>query len=190
MTATAEPLRGVVRRRRAEDLPALVEALFAQQAATRYPVRDPLPIPGATFLHADDASGAFTADLDGVAVGQGCWVGPLTGGPQAAEMNAACADAHGCPVEDLGWVSSLFVSGAARGTGLGRRLLSAVVDDVRAAGRRPCLEVIPLHASALALYRATGWREVGSVRPSWLIDYLGDDAPDVLLFVLDDTSIG
>lgn len=170
-------------------MPGLVEALFAQQAGTRYPVRDPLPIPGEVFLHADDtpqpALGAFAAELDGAVVGHGCWLGPLTGGADAEAMNAICAAAHGCPVEELGWISSLFVAAAARGTGLGRRLLTAVIDDVVAAGRRPCLEVVPLHGAALALYRASGWREVGSVRPGWLVDHLGDAAPDVLIFVLD-----
>ena len=35
----------VVRERRAEDLPVLVEVLAAQQASSGYPVRWPLPIP-------------------------------------------------------------------------------------------------------------------------------------------------
>lgn len=55
----------VVRPRRAEDLPALEEELLAQQPSSRYPFRDPLPIPVSRFLHADDASGAWTAEATG-----------------------------------------------------------------------------------------------------------------------------
>ncbi|NHA01007.1 hypothetical protein G5V59_17055 [Nocardioides sp. W3-2-3] len=52
----------VVRPRRPDDLPALAEALWEQQPTSRYPVRDPLPIPVEDFLHTGDALGAWTAE--------------------------------------------------------------------------------------------------------------------------------
>ena len=172
-----------VRRRRPADVPALVEGLLAQQQESRYPFRDPLPIPAEQFLHVDDAVAAWTAELDGRPVGHVCRTGPATGFTDAAELNRVCAEAHGCDAEELSWVTSLFVAREARGLGLGRSLLSTVVDDIRAAGEYPCLEVLPVHPAALALYRATGWREVHSLRPDWLREAAGDEGPDVVVMV-------
>jgi hypothetical protein len=41
-----------VRRREPSDVPVLTTAFLAQQAETRYPFRDPLPIAVEDFLHA------------------------------------------------------------------------------------------------------------------------------------------
>lgn len=50
-----------IRRRRPCDIPELVDVLLAQQPETRYPFKDPLPIPVEDFLHASDATKAWTA---------------------------------------------------------------------------------------------------------------------------------
>lgn len=173
-----------VRSRRREDIPALVDVLMEQQPDTRYPFRNPLPMPVEQFLHADDAVAAWTAEVGGRPAGHVCRVGPLAGFPTAAEMNRACASAHGCTVEQLAWVSKLFVGRGARGMGLGRILLETVLDDIREAGLYPCLEVLPTHEAALSLYESTGWREVMRVRPEWLTRATGDAGPDVLVMVL------
>lgn len=177
-----EPVR--VRRRRADDLPALAEALLAQQPTTRYPFRDPLPMPVEQFLHADDALSAWTAEIGGRPVGHVCRTGPAAGFDDAAALNDACAAAHGCPVDALGWVSTLFVGAEGRGRGVGRLLLDAVVDDIRSAGLHPCLEVLPMHAAALALYRRSGWSEVLTLRPAWLREAAGEEGPNVVVMVL------
>jgi GNAT superfamily N-acetyltransferase len=78
----------------------------------------------------------------------------------------------------------LFVDPAARGLGIGRALVGTVVDDMRAAGLRPCLEVLPVHAAALALYEADGWQEVLRLRPEWLRTVDGEVPPDVRVLVL------
>ena len=173
-----------VRPRRPTDLPALVDVLLAQQPTSRYPFRNPLPIPVERFFHIDDAVGAWTAELDGRPVGHVCHTGPPDGFPAAAEMNRACALAHGCDVEELAWISTLFVGLEARGLGVGRRLLGAAVDDIRRAGLHPCLEVLPVHPAAVSLYTSTGWREVMRVRPEWLTSVMGDEGPDVTVMVL------
>jgi GNAT superfamily N-acetyltransferase len=170
----------IVRPRVPADLPALAEVLWEQQAASRYPFRDPLPIPVSEFLHAEDALAAWTAEVDGVPVGHVCRTGP-----GLAELDAPAASAHGCPVASLGWVSTLFVGTAARGLGVGRLLLSTVVADLRAHGLRPCLEVLAVHPAAAGLYAATGWREVHRLRPQWLREAAGEDGPDVAVMVLD-----
>lgn len=174
----------VVRPRRAEDLPALEEELLAQQPSSRYPFRDPLPIPVPRFLHADDASGAWTAEVDGRPVGHACWIGPPSGSDAAEDMNRACAEAHGCDVGDLAWLSAVFVGLSARGTGVGRRLLETAVADLRAAGRYPCLEVLPVVPTALRAYEAAGWREVLRLRPEWLAAADADGAWQVRVMAL------
>jgi GNAT superfamily N-acetyltransferase len=185
-TVPAEPTPGravTIRARRRDDLPVLGDALLAQQPSSGYPLRDPLPFPVEEFLHRDDADAAWVAELDGRPVGHVCRTRARPGA-DAAAANDACARALGCPVEDLGWVSSLFVGLEGRGLGIGRRLLEAVVADLRRAGLGPCLEVVPAHDAALRLYTSSGWREVARVRPPWLRETLGDQGPDVRVMVL------
>jgi len=173
-----------IRPRRFDDVPPLADLLLAQQPLTRYPFRNPLPMPVERFLHADDAPEAWTAEVDGRPVGHVSRVGPPRGYPEAEDMNDACARAHDCPVEDLGWVATLFVDPAVRGLGVGRALLDTAVTGIRAAGLRPCLEVLPVHAAALAMYESDGWQEVLRVRPGWLRAAAGDEVPDVRVMVL------
>jgi GNAT superfamily N-acetyltransferase len=173
-----------IRTRRPDDFPLLAQVLLSQQPLTRYPFRNPLPMPVERFLHADDARDAWTAEIDGRPVGHVCRVAPPSGHPEAEEMNDACARAHRCSVDDLGWVATLFVDPAARGLGVGRALLHTAVTGIRAAGLRPCLEVLPVHAAALAMYESGGWREVLRVRPAWLRAAAGDEVADVRVLVL------
>ncbi len=98
-------------------------------------------------------------------------------------MNARCAEAHGCDVEELAWVRTLFVAEGVRGHGVGRRLVKTVLADILADGLRPCLEVLSAQQSALALYRSTGWEEVDRTRPAWLRD-ADDEGLEVHVLVL------
>ena len=173
-----------LRERARHDIPVLASELFAQQRESGYPFRDPLPVPVEEFLHADDALGAWTAEVAGQPVGHVCWVGPRSGFTDADEMNAACARAHGCRVADLGWVSALFVAASARAMGVGARLLQAAIEDIRAAGRYPCLEVLPIHASAFALYSRSGWQVVTRMRPDWVRAVAGESGLEVHVMVL------
>ncbi|WP_110180798.1 GNAT family N-acetyltransferase [Nocardioides solisilvae] len=177
--------RVAVRPRRAGDLPALGEALLAQQPRSRYPFRNPLPVPTERFLHGHDADAAWTAELGGRPVGHVCRTGPAQGSPDADEVNAAAAAAHGCGPDRLAWVRSLFVAEQARGLGVGRRLLDVVVADLRAHDLRPCLEVLPVHEAAVEMYAAAGWREVHRTRPAWLRDAAGSEGLEVRVLVLD-----
>ena len=173
----------LIRTRRPGDIPQLADVLMSQQSHTRYPFRDPLPLPVEQFLHAHDALAAWTAEVGGRPAGHVCRVRSPRG-PEAEAMNRACVRAHGCAVEELGWVSTLFVDPAARGLGIGRALVDAVVADMRTAGLRPCLEVLPVHSAALALYESTGWQEVLRLRPEWLRTVDGEVPPDVRVLVL------
>jgi GNAT superfamily N-acetyltransferase len=172
-----------IRARRSADMAALADILLAQQPTSRYPIRNPLPFPIEQFLHADDAVAAWTAEFQGRPVGHICRTEPRTT-TDAADMNHNCAKSHGCDVDQLGWVSALFIGSEARNLGLGRRLLATVVEDICRAGLYPCLTTIPTHPAALSLYESTGWREVMRQRPDWLRDELGDDGPEERVMTL------
>jgi GNAT superfamily N-acetyltransferase len=167
-------------------VPVLAAALLAQQPETRYPFRDPLPVPVEDFLHARDAVRAWTAELVGHPVGHVCRMGRPRGFPAAHLLNEVCARAHGSDPSDLAWVSTLFVSTEARERGVGRRLMETVIDDIRAHDLRPCLEVLPNHPGAMTLYLTMGWRTVHRLRPDWLRDTAGEQGPEIHVMVLTD----
>jgi GNAT superfamily N-acetyltransferase len=164
-----------VRRRRDEDLPALVEVLAAQQPTSRYPMRWPLPFPIEQFVVRDGELAAWTALAGGRPVGH---VAVLEANDEL--FGPHWERGHGLPADRLGVMSTLFVDPTVREAGLGRRLHDVAVAWLREQGRGPCLDVVPVHAGALALYEAAGWREVCRVRTHWL----PDDQPDVLGMVL------
>ncbi len=61
----------------------------------------------------------------------------------------------------------LYVAPESRGSGLGRRLVEAIVAEARAAGyARICLDSLPVMARAIALYRDCGFVEVPPYWPS------------------------
>ena len=62
---------------------------------------------------------------------------------------------------ETGELKRMYVDPAVRGTGLGRRLVTALEAEARALGvRRLVLETGVRQAAALALYRATGFRTI------------------------------
>lgn len=165
-----------VRPRAADDVPALVEVLAAQQPASGYPVRWPLPFPVEQFVVREGELGAWVAEADGDVAGHAALLHPADGW-EAEAFTAAM----GVPAERLATVSTLFVDPGRRGLGLGTRLLDVAVGAARGLGRVPVLDVVQEHSPAADLYRRRGWRVVGETRPHWL----PPDRRPVLLMTLD-----
>lgn len=123
----------------ADDSRALIEALNAELTGA-------YPEPGANHfgLHPGDVAegrGAFlVVHVDGIAMGCGA----------LRRLDA-----------DTGELKRMYVSPAARGLGLGRRLVEALEAEARALGlRRLVLETGTRQTAALALYRATGFQPI------------------------------
>ncbi|WP_402463482.1 GNAT family N-acetyltransferase [Isoptericola aurantiacus] len=164
-----------VRPRRHDDLPALAEALGAQQPISGYPHQWPLPYAVEEFVVRDGERAAWVAEVEGVVVGH-------------VSVTDVADDRHGAiwsagagrPVGELGCVSVFFLAPAAQGRGVGRRLLDAAVAHLRAEGRTPVLDVNDRDGVAARVYRHLGWEVVGEAR----FDWQRADAPPALLLVL------
>lgn len=171
----------LIRPRTETDLPDLTAVLAAQQSATRYPMRWPLPFPVERFVAREVDLAAWTAELDGRVVGHVA-VQRVDDVFTPGRLSLEWERGHGLPAERLGVLGTLFVDPAVRRRGLGRRLHDTAVDWLRAHDRGPCLDVVPVHAAALGMYARIGWREVARLRPPWL----PDGEPDVIAMILDD----
>jgi L-amino acid N-acyltransferase YncA len=83
---------------------------------------------------------------------------------------------------------SVYVAAAARGCGVGKALLQALVDESEARGIWTLQAgIFPENAASIALHKACGFREVG-VRQQ--IGRLGDTWRDVLLLELRSSRVG
>lgn len=103
--------------------------------------------PGGAMLLARDAEGG---GLVGVVA-----LRPVRDAPELCEMKR------------------LYVRPVARGSGVGRELAMAVIEEGRRLGyRRMCLDTLPGMREAQALYRSLGFRQTGTSAPE----------PQVLLF--------
>jgi ribosomal protein S18 acetylase RimI-like enzyme len=153
-----------IRPRTAADLPRLVEVLAAQQPATGYPVRWPLPFPVEQFIvRTSEVAAWVAADDSGRPLGHVA-VLDVAPGWDADGWTAGT----GMPAGSLAAVGVLFVDPTATGRGVGTALLSTAVEHVFALGRVPVLDVVSESTRAVALYRRHGWRVVGTARPPWL----------------------
>jgi GNAT superfamily N-acetyltransferase len=145
----------LIRPRRGGDIAACVELLREVHELDDYPRY--LPGDPETFLIQPDAYACWVAELDGAVTGH-VTLAPRT---SDAAMKIA-ADALGRPEESLGVVARLFVSGRARRTGAGRRLLGTAAAEAAARGLWPVLDVTTDAAAAIALYERSGWTRAGT----------------------------
>src|SRR5829696_2496896 len=172
-----------VRERVPQDLARLVEVLAAQQPATGYPVRWPLPFPVERFLVRETELAAWVAvDRGGAVVGHVAVLDVAAG--WEAEAWATGTD---LPVGSLAVVGVLFVDPSLAGRGIGSTLLTTAADAARDLGRVPVLDVVSESSRAVALYERHGWRLVGRARPVWLPP---DREPLRLMALLDHPAPG
>jgi len=76
-----------------------------------------------------------------------------------------------------GEMKRMYVRDAYRGSGLGRRLAAAIIEEAKKRKyRRVVLDTLPKLAPAIALYRDIGFRETGP--------YLPDPTPGAICFEL------
>jgi GNAT superfamily N-acetyltransferase len=145
----------LIRPRRGGDIAACVELLREVHAVDSYPRY--LPGDPESFLVQSDAYGCWVAELDGVLVGHVA-LAKRTSDPA---MRIA-SEALGRPEDELGVVARLFVSGRARRSGAGRRLLGTATAAAVARGLWPVLDVTTDAAAAIALYEGCGWTRAGT----------------------------
>ncbi|WP_374928709.1 GNAT family N-acetyltransferase [Kytococcus sedentarius] len=171
-----------IRPRRDDDLPHLARTLVEQQRTSDYPHRSLDDAAALAFLQRDGEEAAWVAESGNEVVGHvAVRRVPLETGSGDEPFVKAWSGASDRPAEDLRVVGVLFVGTAARGTGAGVALLRHATGFVLDAGCVPCLDVLPTHDRALALYRHLGWREVTRQRPHWV----AEGAPDVIGMVFD-----
>jgi len=140
----------LIRPRRDGDIAACAELLRQVHELDSYPRY--LPGDPESFLIQPDAYGCWVAELDGTLVGHASLV-KRTSDPA---MRIA-SEALGRPEDELGVIARLFVSGRARRSGAGRRLLGTATAAATARGLWPVLDVTTDAAAAIALYERTGW---------------------------------
>lgn len=186
-----------VRPRHEADLPLLVSLLEEQQPESTYPEPWPLPGPTHQFIarehelvswvalragslvghiaiqsvagaHGVAASAARDepgSSAHGAIAGQARTVGhPGT----VDELADAWCRGHRRPVTELASVTALFVTPTVYRSGIGAMLLDTAVTWMTTYRYAPCLEVLPQHRQAIALYHRTGWHTVAHVRSRWL----------------------
>ena len=145
-----------IRERGDEDTVALETLARVVYETDGYPIY--LPTDLREFLVGPVAHGAWVAEEDGnllghVALHHRSWEGV---------MELACKTT-GLPGEGLAVVARLLVSPAARRRGIGRALLETAVRKALDLGLCPILDVAVRYEAANLLYRAAGWRSLGTV---------------------------
>lgn len=157
-----EPAEAVrIRPRDKADLEACVRMLAEVHEHDGYPVNwpaDPL-----AWLTDPCPLAAWVVELDGRLVGHVA-LAPRTTGDIAP---ALFASRTGRDIDDTGVVGRLFVSPAARGHGIGARLLTQAVGHALDHRLRPVLDVVASDVSAIVLYERLGWTLLSSVDQQW-----------------------
>ena len=143
----------VVRRRTDVDLDALAEVVARVRAADAYPIY----VPGDEyhrFLTRPEPLEAWVSEWDARICGHVALNAQPSPGAMQVLHDAGI-------VGPLGAIARLLVDPDSRGRGIARALLLTARSAAVAQRRVPVLEVVESSHAAIALYRRSGWVEVG-----------------------------
>lgn len=154
---TAEGVRLIVREREPRDLDALEVIAAEVQANDGYPGKRPRDL--RSFLVADDALGAWIAELDGQVVGHVA----LHASSLPVVMDRARQALGASADDELAVVARLIVDPRKRRIGAGRALLEYAVGAAQHRRRHAILDVVTRYEAAIALYESAGWMNAGEV---------------------------
>lgn len=155
-----------LRRRREDDLPALLAILKEQQPHTGYPQSGFEVTEEFIVRHYELVS--LVAEAGGEPVGHvSVQEAAHVHHDHTGETLAAWEAGHARPAAELGVISALFIANSVRGRGVGVRLLDAAAEWCTDHGLGPCLDIVPNRSNALDIYRARGWCTVAEVDTWW-----------------------
>lgn len=121
----------------------------------------------------EGTAGHFRLDAGEVSPGRGAFLVAYVGGRPLACGAIRRLDA------DMAEIKRMYVAPAARGCGLGRRILAALEAEASALGvKRIVLETGPRQPEAIALYTSAGYSEIGAFgeyAPSLLSVFMGKE---------------
>ena len=146
-----------IRTRKPDDMAGCVTLLRAVHEASGYPSR--WPDDPARWLTPARLVGAWVAEADGRITGH---VALVQG------VRAQCLlEVTGRAPDELGGISRLFVSPAARRQGAARALLGVATARAAERGLQPVLDVVADGHAAIALYERSGWKLAGTQAATW-----------------------
>ncbi len=146
-----------IRERQEADLAACTQLASLVQDIDGYPPYLPRG-QMSEFIQSPDAIAAWVAEVDADLVGHVA----LHSQSSQAVMSLASTTLE-TPTQGFAVVARLFVSPAARRTGVGRSLLETAAAHAVSRGLRPILDVVTHFQSAITLYESCGWTRVGMV---------------------------
>ncbi|WP_405921112.1 GNAT family N-acetyltransferase [Streptomyces sp. NBC_00122] len=151
----------MIRQRASADLDACVGLLRTVHDRDGYPVD--WPGRPAEWLTPPSLLAAWVAETDGRIAGHVSLARSGTGDLAPALWSGRAR----VPVERAAVVGRLFASPAARGLGLGARLLARAACEARERGLHPVLDVLAHDTAAVALYEREGWSLLDTVDQRW-----------------------
>jgi GNAT superfamily N-acetyltransferase len=146
-----------IRTRKPDHMAGCVTLLRTVHDVSGYPSRWP-DDPG-RWLTPARLAGAWVAEAGGRITGH---VALVQG------VRAQCLlEATGRVPDELGAISRLFVSPAARRQGTARALLEVATAQAAERGLQPVLDVVADGHAAIALYERSGWKLAGTQAATW-----------------------